>query len=357
MCGIAGLVLSPSAAPPAAGRGGAADRHAAPSRAGRHRHARGRPRRPAAQPAGDHRPGDRRPAVVRRRRRRWCANGEIYNYRELRAAMHGVSFATNSDCELPLHLWLRDGADYTRDLRGMYAIAIHERVQRSVTLTPRSVRHQAAVYRAGGGRPGLRLGAAGAAGSGPGRAPRASRRRARSCCNCSSPPAPTRSSRASSALLPGETLTCADGRVLDRRRIARLPDGRAGGRSTRTRRWSRLDRALEESVDLHQRSDVPYGMFLSGGIDSATLLTLMARLNSQPVLAFTAGLATCPMRPTSARRPPRWRRRSARGTKRSRSTRRWSGGTCRRSLPAWTIRPPTTRSSPPGSSPAARGRT
>ena len=52
---------------------------------------------------------------------------------------------------------------------------------------------------------------------------------------------------------------------------------------------ARLDRALEESVDLHQRSDVPYGMFLSGGIDSATLLTLMARLNNQPVLAFTAG--------------------------------------------------------------------
>ena len=37
-------------------------------------------------------------------------NGEIYNYRELRAAMPGVSFATNSDCEPPLHLWLRDGA-------------------------------------------------------------------------------------------------------------------------------------------------------------------------------------------------------------------------------------------------------
>jgi asparagine synthase (glutamine-hydrolysing) len=51
----------------------------------------------------------------------------------------------------------------------------------------------------------------------------------------------------------------------------------------------RLDKALEESVDLHQRSDVPYGMFLSGGIDSATLITLMARLNKDPVVAFTAG--------------------------------------------------------------------
>ena len=46
---------------------------------------------------------------------------------------------------------------------------------------------------------------------------------------------------------------------------------------------------LENAVDLHQRADVPYGMFLSGGIDSAAILAMMARLNTRPVLAFTAG--------------------------------------------------------------------
>ena len=63
------------------------------------------------------------------------ANGEIYNYRELRESLPGVSFATNSDCEPPLHLWLRDGPDYAKQLRGMYGIAIHERVRRTVTLS------------------------------------------------------------------------------------------------------------------------------------------------------------------------------------------------------------------------------
>src|SRR5580692_8811168 len=63
------------------------------------------------------------------------ANGEVYNYRELREAMPAVNYATNSDCEPPLYCWLRDGPDYARDLRGMYAIAIHERHQHSVTLT------------------------------------------------------------------------------------------------------------------------------------------------------------------------------------------------------------------------------
>ncbi|MCC7266212.1 MAG: asparagine synthase C-terminal domain-containing protein [Caulobacteraceae bacterium] len=40
---------------------------------------------------------------------------------------------------------------------------------------------------------------------------------------------------------------------------------------------------------VHQRSDVPYGLFLSGGIDSAAIATLMARLNQRPVTAFTCG--------------------------------------------------------------------
>ena len=57
------------------------------------------------------------------------ANGEVYNYRELRNAMPAVNYATNSDCEPPLYYWLRDGPDYARELRGMYAIAIHERQQ------------------------------------------------------------------------------------------------------------------------------------------------------------------------------------------------------------------------------------
>ena len=53
-----------------------------------------------------------------------------------------------------------------------------------------------------------------------------------------------------------------------------------------------LDAVLEDSVRVHQRSDVPYGLFLSGGIDSSAIATLMARLNERPVTAFTCGFDT-----------------------------------------------------------------
>jgi asparagine synthase (glutamine-hydrolysing) len=93
-----------------------------------------------------------------------------------------------------------------------------------------------------------------------------------------------------SRVLPGETVLIADGAVAERRRRAALPEGgpeEIGAEAA----LARLDAALEESVALHQRSDVPYGMFLSGGTDSAAVLAMMARLNGErrPVLAFTAG--------------------------------------------------------------------
>lgn len=52
-----------------------------------------------------------------------------------------------------------------------------------------------------------------------------------------------------------------------------------------------LDKVFEETIVVHQRADVPYGLFLSGGIDSASIATMMARVNSRPVVAYTCGFA------------------------------------------------------------------
>ena len=62
------------------------------------------------------------------------ANGEIYNYLELRESMKDSNFVTNSDCELPLHLYRQHGLDFVKHLRGMYTIAIDDSEQNQLVL-------------------------------------------------------------------------------------------------------------------------------------------------------------------------------------------------------------------------------
>ena len=81
-------------------------------------------------------------------------------------------------------------------------------------------------------------------------------------------------------LLPGETLAVEGGRIVARERLDPLGAAAPGGD---------LDAVLTESVTAHLRSDVPYGLFLSGGIDSAALLWLMHRATGERVQAITIG--------------------------------------------------------------------
>ena len=55
-----------------------------------------------------------------------CYNGELYNYKELRAELSraGVAFRTNGDTEVVLEAWRRWGPDALRRFRGMFAFAM-----------------------------------------------------------------------------------------------------------------------------------------------------------------------------------------------------------------------------------------
>ena len=286
MCGIAGMALAPDAPPPPPG---ALD---SLSRAMSHRGPDGSGSAVFGQSALLH----LRLAIIdlqggaqpfHAQSRSLVANGEIYNHVELRAGMDGTAFESRSDCEPPLHLFAADPDGYARRLRGMFAIAIHDRAGRTLTLTrdPFGIKPLYWTYAAGGvafaSEPQALLEA--------GLAPRDVRRAARdellqmqfTCGAETIFPDVFR-------VLPGESLRFADGKLVDRSRVAALPAG-PPEEVAEADALARLDRALMDSVELHQRSDVPYGMFLSGGIDSAAVLACMARLNKRPVLAYTAG--------------------------------------------------------------------
>jgi asparagine synthase (glutamine-hydrolysing) len=214
------------------------------------------------------------------------ANGEVYNYRELREA-NQLRCATASDCEPPLHLWRRDGIGFAETLRGMYAIALQDRAARQVVLSrdPFGIKPLYTAEVPGGIAFASEPQALIAAGLVKPRVRAAARAE---LLQLQFTTGAETIFEGITRVLPGETIVIADGAVTERRRRAALPEG--GPESiTAEAALARLDAALEESVALHQRSDVPYGMFLSGGIDSATVLAMMARLNDRPVLAFTAG--------------------------------------------------------------------
>ena len=286
MCGIAGLAMSPGSPPPSPATLAAltaALAHRGPDGTGQAavgRIALVQTRLAIVDIAGGDQPLYAGPAAL-------VANGEIYNDPTLRAGLPGTRFTTGSDCEPPLHLWLRDGPAYAAHLRGMFAIAIHERAQRSVTLTrdPFGIKPLYTAPIEGG----LAFASEPQALLAAGLVRRTLRPAAREeLLQLQFTSGADTIFAGIQRVLPGETLQVADGHILDRHRAPALPDG--GPESiTEDAALSRLDRALMESVDLHQRSDVPYGMFLSGGVDSAAVLACMARLNSTPVLAYTAG--------------------------------------------------------------------
>lgn len=214
-------------------------------------------------------------------------NGEIYNYIELRAELGEEHFTTRSDCEPPLHLYARDGLGYANGLRGMYALAIHDRPSGRLVLSrdPFGIKPLYYIehrdHFAFASEPQALLAA--------GLAERVEDPTARSeVLQMQFSTGAATPFHGIKRLLPGETVVVAGGRILERTRRPMLPT--EGPRpQDEDQALVALDRALTDSVQVHQRSDVPYGMFLSGGVDSSALLAMMARLNDRPVKAFTAG--------------------------------------------------------------------
>ncbi|MEE8172895.1 MAG: asparagine synthase (glutamine-hydrolyzing) [Alphaproteobacteria bacterium] len=219
------------------------------------------------------------------------ANAEIYNFVELRARHAELEFATHSDCEVPLRLYPAAGVDVARDLRGMYALALHDRRENSLLLArdPFGIKPLYYVEGASGlafaSEPNALI-AGGFAN------PRDLCQRAlHELLSMQFTTGRDTVYRDIKRVLPGETILVRAGRVVERRNLSALPALAAPQLQSEDEALIRLDAALMDSVMVHQRSDVPYGMFLSGGIDSSALLAAMARLNETPVRAFTAGFS------------------------------------------------------------------
>ena len=219
-------------------------------------------------------------------------NGELYNYLEL-AAEFGLqsALATGSDFEPFLNLAAREGDAAISRLRGMFALCLVAPDGRTFLardpfgIKPLYIMQPGAGQEDGGLAFASEPRAFFAAGM---MAPVLDEDAARELLDLHYVLGERTLFQGLRRLAPGETVEVRGGQIVSSHRKApiRFLPSKAGEEQ---QLLAQLDAVLEDSVRVHQRSDVPYGLFLSGGIDSAAIATLMARLNERPVTAFTCG--------------------------------------------------------------------
>lgn len=215
-------------------------------------------------------------------------NGEIYNFRELRAELEaaGYDFRTQGDGEVILQAYLRDGERCFARLDGMFAIALWDLRTQTLLLARDRFGEKPLYYTHNQGR--LLFGS-----------------ELKSLLQ--SPDCPREVNPAAlGAYLSYGYVPCPLTIFHD---VHKLPPAHwlryRNGQVTLERYWRpslspklKLDEAeaeealaehLERAVASRLVSDVSFGAFLSGGLDSSTVVALMARQLSQPVKTFTIG--------------------------------------------------------------------
>jgi asparagine synthase (glutamine-hydrolysing) len=215
-------------------------------------------------------------------------NGEIYNYQQLRRELEatGHQFATNSDTETIVHAYEQDGLDFVRRLRGMFAIAIWDRHRRRLILTRDRFGKKPLHYTFYGRRllfgseikslllaPGLRR--------------ELDAEAINQYFTYGYIPAPRTAFVGIEKLPAGYTLAFEDGRMqLHRYWQLDFTPRSADGEETAARRVREL---LLEAVRMRLISEVPLGAFLSGGIDSSSVVALMSQVATERVKTFSIG--------------------------------------------------------------------
>jgi asparagine synthase (glutamine-hydrolysing) len=231
-----------------------------------------------AQPLWD---TERRAAIV--------FNGEIYNYRELRAGLQarGQQFATASDTEVVLALYLADGVGGLGKLRGMYAFAIWDVRQRRGVLARDPLGIKPLFLHREPGR--LLFGSEAKALLAGGVDARLDEAALHLLLNFRYLPGERSLFRGIRQLAPGRVLIWNDdGQVRETTIPAAQTPGAQAPEPGRAPAALVLG-AIEDAVAAHLVADVQVGAYLSGGIDSAAVVALARRAGTLPTFTLAVG--------------------------------------------------------------------
>lgn len=216
-------------------------------------------------------------------------NGEIYNFGNLRKdlILKGHKFYTDhSDTEVLVHLYEEYGVDFVHELNGMFAIALWDKKTQKLVLTRDRMGVKPLFYSkikdklvfASEIKAILKH---------PDYNKKENFDALYHYFSFKNIPAPLTAFKDIYSLLPGEILTFEGGR-LDKKRYWKIKFNENKFLNEEETKEKILD-ILQDSVKVRMISDVPYGAYLSGGVDSSAVVAIMSRISDKPIKTFTLG--------------------------------------------------------------------
>ncbi|HJU56707.1 MAG TPA: asparagine synthase (glutamine-hydrolyzing) [Pyrinomonadaceae bacterium] len=218
-------------------------------------------------------------------------NGEIYNYRELRADLlkRGHRFRSESDTEVLPHLYEEHGAEMVHHLNGMFAFALWDERRRKLFIARDRFGEKPLYW---GVFDGTFLFASEAKVllAHPSVHPRLNLDALRQYLSFDYVPAPLSIYEGINKLTAAHTLTVEDGRV-EVRPYWCLSYKKPEHTPTEEEAAAHLRELLEDSVRMRLVSDVPLGVLLSGGVDSSTVAAMAVHSSHEAVKTFSISFA------------------------------------------------------------------
>jgi asparagine synthase (glutamine-hydrolysing) len=213
-------------------------------------------------------------------------NGEIYNHLELRRELEqrGHRFRSHTDTETVLHAFIEWDTECFSRLRGMFAVALWSEAERRLVLArdrmgikPLYIARRGDDLYFGSELKAILI------------HPEIERELSLEGLDCylslNYVPAPWTLVEGIEKLLPGQWLEWRRG-VINIDRYWHLPRGTTAT-CTPKEAESELDRLLKQSVKEHLQADVPLGVWLSGGLDSSSLVHYASQESPSPLMTFS----------------------------------------------------------------------
>lgn len=216
-------------------------------------------------------------------------NGEIYNYKELRSELvaKGHQFATNSDTEVIVHAYEEFGYDCLAKFNGMFAFALWDARNKELVLARDPNGIKPLYYTITNGMLLFASEAKGLLASGLFK-PELDMLSLHYLLNLRYVPSEATMFRDISRLPPGSYLRAKGANNYTISKFAN--NGFVGDPSLHeSEPIDKVRRLLKQSVERHLISDVPVGFYLSGGIDSSTILALARGVYPQKFVTFSMG--------------------------------------------------------------------